>query len=163
MSAPVLGHMYLLLKIHKKNFPGRAVVSQIDDPTYKVCEILTGILNPLAQKGESFIENSFELKKHLSLLKIDERDIQASFYVIALYQSIPIKNTLECTRNKLLNDETLAERTDWSAEDIVKLLRICLDTHFKTIDGQIFTQTDGTPTGKSISGPLADISLYDLV
>ena len=78
VSAPVLGHMYLLIKIHKKNFPGRAVVSQIDDPTYKVCEILTGILNPLAQKGESFIENSFELKKHLSLLKIDERDIQAS-------------------------------------------------------------------------------------
>ena len=96
VSAPVLGHMYLLIKIHKKNFPGRAVVSQIDDPTYKVCEILTGILNPLAQKGESFIENSYELKKHLSLLKIDERDIQASLDVIALYPSIPIEKALEC-------------------------------------------------------------------
>jgi len=90
-------------------------------------------------------------------LKIDERDIQACLDVIALYPSIPIEKALECTRTKLLNDETLAERTDWSAEDIIKLLRICLETHFKTIDGRIFTQTDGTPIGKSISGPLADI------
>ena len=90
-------------------------------------------------------------------MKIDERDIQASLDVIALYPSILIEKALECTRSKLLNDETLAERTDWSAEDIIKLLRICLETHFKTIDGQIFTQTDGTPIGKSISGPSVDI------
>ena len=32
VSAPVLGHMYLLIKVHKKNFPGRAIVNQIDDP-----------------------------------------------------------------------------------------------------------------------------------
>ena len=49
----VLGHMYLLIKVHKKNFPGRAVVSQIDDPTYKICKILTDILNPLAEKEDS--------------------------------------------------------------------------------------------------------------
>ena len=58
VSAPVLEHMYFLIKIHKKNFPGRAVVSQIDDPTYKMCKILIDILSPLAQKGLSYIENS---------------------------------------------------------------------------------------------------------
>ena len=66
VSAPVLGHMYLLIKVHKKNFPGRAVVSQIDDPTYKICKILTDILNPLAEKGDSYIQNSDELKKALA-------------------------------------------------------------------------------------------------
>ena len=39
----------------------------------------------------------------------------------------------------------------------MKLLEICLETHFKTIDGKIYTQLDGTPIGKSISGPIADI------
>ena len=34
VSAPVLGHMYLLIKVHKKNFPGIAVLSQIDDPKF---------------------------------------------------------------------------------------------------------------------------------
>ena len=157
VSAPVMGHMYLLIKVHKKNFPGRAGVSQIDDPTYKVCKILTDILNPIARSGESYVENSYELKKFLSTMKIDKHDIQASFDVVALYPSIPIEIALECVRKKLLNDDTLASRTDWNADDIIKLLRICLETHFKTIDGRIFTQIDGTPIGKSISGPLADI------
>ena len=39
-SAPVLANMYLLIKVHKKKFPGRAVVNQIDDPTYKICKML---------------------------------------------------------------------------------------------------------------------------
>ena len=56
-----------------------------------------------------------------------------------------------------MKDETLSERTDWNVDDIIKLLQICLETHFKTIDGRIYTQVDGTPIGKSISGPLADI------
>ena len=157
VSAPVLGHMYLLIKVHKKNFPGRAVVSQIDDPTYKVCKILTDILNPLTENGQSFIQNSFDLKKTLNILNIDKNDIQASFDVVALYPSIPIKKALECVRVKLQKDETLSSRTDWKPDDIVKLLEICLETHFKTIDGRILTQTDGTPIGKSISGPIADI------
>ena len=149
--------MYLLIKVHKKNFAGRAVVSQIDDPTYKVCKILTDILNPLTENGQSFIQNCFDLKKTLNILNIDKNDIQASFDVVALYPSIPIKKALECVREKLQKDETLSSRTDWKPDDIVKLLEICLETHFKTIDGRIFTQTDGTPIGKSISGPIADI------
>ena len=114
VSAPVLGHMYLLIKVHKKNFPGRAVVSQIDDPTYKVCKILTDILNPLTENGQSFIQNSFDLKKTLNILNIDKNDIQASFDVVALYPSIPIKKALECVREKLQKDETLSSRTDWN-------------------------------------------------
>ena len=39
----------------------------------------------------------------------------------------------------------------------MKLLEICLETHFKTIGGRILKQIDGTPIGKSISGPIADI------
>ena len=88
---------------------------------------------------------------------MDKDDIQASFDVIALYPSIPIDKALDCIRERLQKDETLSERTEWKPNDIVNLLQICLETHFKTLDGRIFTQTDGTPIGKSISGPIADI------
>ena len=50
--------MALLIKVHKKNFPGRAYVSQIDDPSYKICQELTRILNPLDEKEESFIRDT---------------------------------------------------------------------------------------------------------
>ena len=62
----------------------------------------------------------------------------------ALYPSIPIPKALDCVRRKLLNDTTLVDRTDWKPDDIMKLLEICLETHFKTIDGKIYTQLDGT-------------------
>jgi hypothetical protein len=42
-------------------------------------------------------------------------------------------------------------------QDIMDLLRISLQTFFLTLDEQIFQQKDGTPIGKSISGPLAGI------
>ena len=72
------------------------MVSQIDDPTYKICKILTDTLNPIAQKGESYVDNSYELKNFFATLKIDENDIQSSFNVIMLYPSIPIEKALEC-------------------------------------------------------------------
>ena len=37
------------------------------------------------------------------------------------------------------------------------LLEIAMQTYFKTLDGKIYVQEDGTPIGKSISGPLAGI------
>ena len=69
-------------------------------------------------------------------------DIQASFDVRALYPSIPIKKALEITRERLYSDESLQTRTKWKPDDIITLLEICLETHFKTLDGRIFTQTD---------------------
>ena len=124
VSAPMLGHMYLLIKVHKKNFPGRAVVSQVNDPTYKVCKILTDILNPLAKSGQSYVENAYDLKNFLDKLSIDNNDVQA-FDVVALYPSIPIPKALDCVRKKLLNDTTLVDRTDWKPDDIIKLLETC--------------------------------------
>ena len=102
VSAPMLGHMYLLIKVHKKNLPGRAVVSQVNDPTYKTCKILTDILNPIAKNGQSYVENSYDLKQFLGI---------ASFDIVALYPSIPIPKALECVRKRLLNETSLNIRT----------------------------------------------------
>ena len=51
VTGPVMALMVLLIKVHKKNFPGRSYVSQIDDPSYKICQELTRILNPIDEKG----------------------------------------------------------------------------------------------------------------
>ena len=74
-----------------------------------------------------------------------------------MYPMIPLKQTLELTLKQLKEDESLKDRTTWSPKQIADLLKICLQTYFKTYDGEIYTQTDGTPIGKSISGPLARI------
>ena len=77
--------------------------------------------------------------------------------LLLVYPSIPIQKSLQITRERLYTDEKLPDRTKWNPDDIIKLLEICLETHFKNLDGRIYTQTDGTPIGKSISVLLADI------
>ena len=81
------------------------------------------------------------------MIQVDKDGIQASFDVLALYSSIPIDKALDCIR-ETHKDNTLLERIEWKPNDIVKVLHICLETHFKTLDGLIFTQTDRTPIGK---------------
>jgi hypothetical protein len=157
VSTPNLARLYLLIKVHKDGFPGRAVVDQTGDPTYIICDTLTKILSPLSSASKSFVSNSTELKKQLQKVEIDRDCRLASLDVVSLYPSIPIEKALECTRLRLENDHTLEGRTDWSIENIMKILRLCLITYFKTLDGKIWRQTDGCPIGKSISGEIAEL------
>jgi hypothetical protein len=63
VTTPSMARMYLLIKVHKNGFPGRAVVDQTDDPSYKICKELSKILGPLARKSKAYIENAVDLEK----------------------------------------------------------------------------------------------------
>jgi len=135
------------------------IVSQINDPTYLMSKILTDILNPLDETADSFIKSSVHLKEHLKILSIDPDCFLSTCDATNLFPSIPVKQTLGITFDLLKKDKTLNERTKWTPKQIVNLMEICLETYFKSYDGTIYTQTDGTPIGKSISGPMAGIYL----
>ena len=72
-----------------------------------------------------------------------------SLDIVGLYPSVPVKKALEIVRKKM-EDETLQSRTEWKFDDIMTLFEISLETHFKTLDGKIWTQTgmDGCPIEK---------------
>ena len=160
VTGPVLASMALLIKVHKKNFPGRAYVSQIDDPSYKLCKELTEILNPIDEKGESFIRDTYHFKEMLDAVKIEEGCIIGTLDIIGMFPNVPVQKTLEVVREKLETDDSLKSRTKWEVKDIMKLLEISVETYFKTIDGKIYFQRDGLPIGKSISKPLAGIYMH---
>jgi len=160
VTGPVMASMALLIKVHKKNFPGRAYVSQIDDPSYKICQELTRILNPIDEKGESFIQDTYHFKELLGNLEVRDDDLMGSLDVVGMFPNVPLKKTLEVVREELENDDTLQMRTKWEIDDIMKLLEISIETYFKTLDGKIYFQRDGLPIGKSISKPLAGIYMH---
>ena len=54
----VMASMALLIKVHKKIFPGTAYLLQIDDLSYKICKVFTDIINPLDEKGEYYVKGS---------------------------------------------------------------------------------------------------------
>jgi len=152
--------MALLIKVHKKNFPGRAYVSQIDDPSYNICKELTNILNPLDEGGASYIRDTYHFKETIKDIQLQERYIMGTLDIVGMFPNVPVKKTLEIASDKLEKDETLASRTKWKVDDIIKLLEISIETYFKTIDGKIYFQRDGLPIGKSISKPLAGIYMH---
>ena len=76
----------------------------------------------------------------------------------SLFPSVPVKQTLSLVQGKLQKDKTLKDRTKWKPEQITNLLKICTEeTHFIDSRGKIWTQTDGTAIGKSISRYLTAI------
>ena len=158
VTAPELPKLYIPIKTHKADFPGRPVLSQINDPTYNICKELTRILLPIAMKGRSFIKDSYSLQQKLKQLDIGDHLIQISYDIHQLYPSIPVQDTLNITHLELINDNTLKERTKWKPKQIINLLEVCIEeTHFYDFQVNIWTQTDGLAIGKSISGALTDI------
>ena len=160
VTAAEVAKMYLPIKTHKphENFPGRPVVNQTCDPTYKLCKELQRIIHPLAVKAKSYIKDSHHFKQMLKEVNVEEHFIQLSFDIRSLFPSIPIKPTRSLIHKKLQNDKMLSERTRWKPKNIVNLIQICTEeTHFKDFEGKIWTQTDGTAIGKSISGDIAGI------
>ena len=100
-------------------------------------KILTEILKPLDELADSFLKSSVHLKDHLMMLTIDPDCFLGSCDATNLFPSIPVKQTLGITYDLLKKDKTLRERTKWTPRQIVNLMEICLDTHFKSYNGTI--------------------------
>ena len=72
--------------------------------------------------------------------------------VVAMYPSVQREPALREKEDQLSKDPKLKERTKWKPKQIKRLAEVCFETHFVFIDGKTYTQYDGTPIGKSISG-----------
>ena len=54
IRSPMMASCSLRIKVHKEGCPGRLVVNQIGDPTYKTCKVLTDILTRWMNKQINF-------------------------------------------------------------------------------------------------------------
>ena len=60
-------------------------------------------------------------------------------------------------KRKLEQDTELSRRTNWSPDNILKLLEFCLVNTYFLFDGQFFEQTKGDAMGSSVNPIVADI------
>ena len=66
------------------------MVSQVNDPTYKICKELTRILKPISESGRSYIKNTYDLKEMVNEGNLDGDCLMASLDIVGLYPSIPL-------------------------------------------------------------------------
>ena len=90
--------------VHKNLFPGRAYISQIDDPSYKICQELTRILTPIDEKGDAFIRDMYHFKELVNNLKGPGGRF---LDIVGIFLNVLLKKMLEVVREELDNGDTL--------------------------------------------------------
>jgi hypothetical protein len=149
--------LYGLPKIHKPDIPLRPIVSSIGAPCYALAGFLHKILSPLAGKWESFVRNSGHFVQLLESVNLQSSDTLISFDVVSLFTNVPDDEAPQVIRNKLHNNDTLAERSALQIEDIMELLEVCLRTTYFQVDDKFFQQKDGMAIGSSLSPIVSNI------
>ena len=82
------------------------------------------------------IQNSTDFVKKIQQLKLFPSETIVSFDGTSLFTYIPISTAVETIRKRLLQDDSLNDRTNFTPDQICALLNLCLsNTYFKYNEG----------------------------
>ena len=122
---------------------------------------MSSVLNPLKGKTKHSIKNSEDFVKKIEGLEIPPPRVLVSYDVSALFTSIPIEEAIRVIHKRLSEDETLPERCELDVEQIMTLLRFCLETTYFVCNGVFYRQVQGAPMGSPVSPAVADLMMEE--
>ena len=93
------------LKLHETDIPIRPAINSRTAPVYKLARYLTKILDQYISLNNYFsVTNSTNLANDLTKLEMHENHKMISFDIKDLYVNIPIDETLNIVKSKLLKN-----------------------------------------------------------
>ena len=124
-----------MTKVHKPGVPLRPIVSTIGSVSYPLAKHLARLLGPLVGNTDAHVKDSREFVSFVQTLSLDEDEMMVSFDVKSLFTSVPTDVACEVARKRLeieneKNDSSVFANTGMDADDILRLLRLCLDTTY---------------------------------
>ena len=140
---------YGLPKIHKKGTPLRPIISSRGSATYETAKELTKILKPLIGKSPHHVYNDKEFLESIKDIKVEEDECFMSYYVVALFTSIPIDTTINIIKKQLEDDKDLHCRTNITIKHICCLLEFCLKNTYFKFNGEFYGKKGGSCNGVS--------------
>ncbi|KAI8485712.1 hypothetical protein Bbelb_365460 [Branchiostoma belcheri] len=149
---------YGLPKIHKQSVPLRPIVSSIGSVTYELAGFLAKILGPLVGKSQHHVQNSADFVNKIKDIHVEDDETITLYDVCSLFTSIPPKEAVSVVREALEADDTLADRTNLSVDQVCELLELCLGCTYFTYKGQFYQQMHGCAMGSPVS-PIV-VNLY---
>ena len=66
---------------------------------------LTKILNPIDEKGESFIRDTYNFKEMLGAIQIEDGCILGTLDIVGMFPNVPMQKTLEVVREEQEKDD----------------------------------------------------------
>ena len=128
---------------------------------YAVSKYLAQVLRPLVGRTEYTVGNSAEFVHILSDCSISKEDEMVSFDVKSLYTSLPKQRTLRVVRECLQRKEAWESMTILSAEEIIKLLEVCLTSTYFTFQNNFYRLSDRVEMSSPVSSVVANIFMED--
>ena len=144
-------------KTHKPDTPLRYIVSSCRSVTYGVAKELTKILKPLAGKSLHHTNSTHDFVEQVKHITLAPGECLNSYYVSALFTSVPADPALKVTKDLLEKDPTLKERTVLTVEDITLLLEFCLKNMYFSFQDQFYEQVEGAAMGSLVSPIVANL------
>ena len=139
--------------MHKIGIPIRPVINNRTAPAYKLANHLTKILDQYITLYNRYtVTNSINLANDLTHLKIHENHRLITFDIKDLYVNIPVAETLNIIKAKLLqnNDSRITHQ-------ILSLLRVVLTQNYFGFQQSIYQPEQGISMGSPLSGLIVEI------
>ena len=138
------------------------IVDYTQKIAYRLSRELANILQPLVGKTEHHTENSQELVKEMTKLRVKEGESFVSYDVVLLFMKTPIKEACEIITKRLENGKTLKKRTNLNVDDSMELLKFVLETTYFRWEGEIYQQKFGVAMGSLVSPIVVNLYMEDL-
>ena len=148
---------YGLPKIYKEGTLLRPIVSSVGAVSYKTSKELARILKPLVGKSPYQVQNTDDIIHHIQDIKLEKHQCIMSYYVKALFTSVPIQPAINFITKLLEEDKELKQRTSMSVSNITCLLEFCLKSTYFIFQGRYFEQQEGAAMGSPISPIVANL------
>ena len=94
--------------------------------------------------------------------KLRDTEFLVSFDVVSLFTRVPTTRAIQVTRERLLGDLSLSDRTSLTVEDICSLLKLCLEATYLSFRGKIYQQVHGTAMGSPVSVVVTNLVMEDI-
>ena len=146
-NPPRIPEFYTLTKIHKAIPVGRPIVSGSGGPTERISSFVDSLLQPIAQKQESYIKDTTHFINFIENTLLPEAAILATLDVCPLYTNIPQEEGIEIVCHfyeEHYHQSILPIPTQFLGDLIMRL--ILTENSFKFNDKH-YLQADGIEMG----------------
>lgn len=157
---PVPGRFYLLPKIHKKDHPGRPIVSAIGTVTENLSSFVDTLIKDIPGTLPSYIKDTTDFLRHILDLRIPANSLLVTMDVASLYTNIPQEGGVKAAIQ--LYEESESPNKPVDSETLEELLKMILEMNNFEFDDKHFIQTNGTSMGTKIGPNYANLFMGKL-
>ena len=144
------GYFYTMYKIHKPGRKTRPVCSDCSSVIHALGKWITTELNPIAQRQQSYFQNSFALKTILDEMEVPNNTKLFSCDAVSMYTNIPTGPALEVVGNYLMQN-----CNPKLATALIEALTIVMENNIIRFGDTYWRQIAGTAMGISPAPPWA--------